>query len=106
MGYDDVKTVMDQTTYPYRVTGSGADGDKFRAWLELSAVNLEYLCRGPIQGYTIVLHVPGEIPQVSKHFFVIPSLQEVSVSVEAKVVKTSEGLRHYHHEKLAIFVIY
>ncbi len=92
---------MDSTTYPYKVTGSGADGDKLRAWLELSAENLEYLCRGPIQGYTIVLHLPGEIPQVSKHFFLIPLLQEVSVSVEAKIVKTSEGLRQYNHERLA-----
>lgn len=99
-GYD---TNIRFDSYPYRVAGSGADGDKLRAWLELSAINLEYLCRGPIQGYTIVLHVPGEIPQVSKHFFLIPQLQEVSVAVKANIMKTPEDLRHYHHDRFDEF---
>lgn len=90
---------MDSPTYPYRVTGSGADGDMLDVWLELSAINVEYFCRGPMQGYTIVLHLPGEIPQVSKHFFQIPLLQEVVISVKANIIKTSDGLRNYHHER-------
>lgn len=90
-------------TYPYRVTGSGADGDRLRAWLELSAKNLEYKCRGPIQGYTIALHLPGEIPQISKYYYIVPLLQEVSVSVKANIIRTSDGLRHYHHERLRLF---
>lgn len=93
------KNNIELDAYPYRVAGSGADGDRLTAWLELSAINLDNYCRGPIQGYTIVFHLPGEIPQVSKYYFVIPLLQEVSVSVKANIIKTSEGLRHYDHER-------
>lgn len=94
-GYDAITD-----SHPYRVSGSGQNGDKLRIWLELSAINLDYLCRGPTQGYTIVLHLPGEIPQVSKHYFLIPYLQEVSVSVKANVMKTSDDLRRLNYERL------
>lgn len=94
----------DSQTYPYRVAGSGADGHRLRAWLELSTVNLENLCRGPTQGYKVVLHLPGEIPQVSKYYSLIPLLQEVSVSVKANIMKTSEGLRYYHHKRCVTFI--
>lgn len=96
-GYDpDIK---DNLTYPYRVAGSGADRDKLNAWLESAALHWDSLCRGPIQGYSIVLHVPGEIPQVSKYFSLIPVLQVVSVAVKANIIKTSEGLRDYSYER-------
>lgn len=85
------------------MAGAGADGFRLRAWLELSTINLENVCHGPIQGYTMVLHVPGELPQVSKYYYLIPQLQEVSVAVKANIIKTSEGLRHYHHERLTNF---
>lgn len=81
------------------MAGAGADGYRLRAWLELATINLENLCIGPIQGYKMVLHVPGEIPQVSKYYSLIPMLQEVSVSVKANIMKTSDGLKHYHHER-------
>ncbi|XP_037040054.1 pickpocket protein 28-like [Bradysia coprophila] len=98
-GYNNNVEIYSPTTYPYRVAGSGADGDKLRLWLELTASSRENWCHGPAHGYKIVLHVPGEIPQVAKHFFLIPPLQDVSVSVKVNIIKTSEGLRHYHHER-------
>lgn len=99
-GYDTGSIDIDSpTTYPYRVAGSGADGDKLRLWLELTTSYKENWCHGPTHGYKIILHVPGEIPQVAKHFFLIPQLQEVAVSVKANIIKTSEGLRPYHHER-------
>lgn len=92
-GYDQTIPV-DPQTYPFRVFGSGARVGMF-VLLRLYEQHLEYLCRGPVQGFKILLHTPGEVPQVSKHYFRVPLLQEVLVSVKPNMITTSEGLRHY-----------
>ncbi|XP_037031858.1 pickpocket protein 28-like isoform X2 [Bradysia coprophila] len=92
-GYD-TSIEIDPQTYPYRVFGSGARVGLF-VLLKLYEQNLEYICRGPVQGFKILLHTPGEVPQVSKHYFRVPLLQEVLVSVKPNMITTSEGLRHY-----------
>lgn len=81
-------------TFPFRVFGSGARVGLF-VLLSLYEQHLEYICRGPVQGFKFLLHTPGEIPQVSKHYFRVPLLQEVLVSVKPNMITTSEGLRHY-----------
>lgn len=92
-GYDD-SVVTEGEQYPYRVFGAGARAGLF-VLLRLYEKDLEYLCRGPVQGFKILLHTPGEIPQVSKHYFRVPLLQEVLVSVKPNMITTSDGLRHY-----------
>ncbi|KAG4070425.1 hypothetical protein HA402_005657 [Bradysia odoriphaga] len=80
-GYD-TSIEIDPQTYPYRVFGSGARVGLF-VLLKLYEQNLEYICRGPVQGFKILLHTPGEVPQVSKHYFRVPLLQEVfSMSID------------------------
>lgn len=81
-------------TYPHRVFGAGARVGLF-ALLRLFEQDLEYICRGPVQGFKVLLHTPGEIPQVSRHYFRVPLLQEVLVSVKPNMITTSDGLRHY-----------
>lgn len=96
-GYDP-KIPADPLTYPFRVLGAGARVGLF-ALLRLYEQHLEYLCRGPVQGFKILLHTPGEIPQVSKHYFRVPMLSEVLVSVKPNMITTSEGLRHYEPDR-------
>ena len=50
---------------------------------------------GPVQGFKILLHTPGEIPRVSKQYFRVPLNQEVVVSVKPNMITTSEGLVGY-----------
>ena len=50
---------------------------------------------GPVQGFKILLHTPGEIPRVSKQYFRVPLNQEVVVSVKPNMITTSEGLIGY-----------
>lgn len=92
-GYNDTGGNVAET-YPNRVFGAGARAGLF-ALLRLYEQDLEYLCRGPVQGFKILLHTPGEVPQVSKHYFRVPLEQEVLVSVKPNMITTSEGLRHY-----------
>lgn len=92
-GYSDNGGSVTET-YPYRVFGAGARVGLF-ALLRLYEQDLEYICRGPVQGFKILLHTPGEIPQVSRHYFRVPLFQEVLVSVKPQMITTSKGLRHY-----------
>lgn len=82
------------TPFPVRVLGAGARAGLF-ILLRLYEYDLDYICRGPVQGFKILLHTPGEIPQVSKQYFRVPLNQEVVVSVKPNMITTSEGLRGY-----------
>jgi amiloride-sensitive sodium channel len=83
---------------PRRVLGSGAKAG-LNIVLGLFETDLEYLCRGPVQGFKILLHTPGEIPRVSKHYFRVPLHQEVLVSVKPQIITTAGNLDQYHYNR-------
>lgn len=91
----DQSDIDEPQTYPYRVLAAGSRGGLF-VLLRLYEENLDYICRGPVQGFKILLHQPGESPQLSRQYFRVPLLQEVLVSVKPNMMQTSEGLRDYH----------
>lgn len=86
--------IQPNETYPHRVFGAGARAGFF-ALLKLNDTDAEYVCRGPVQGFKVLLHIPGEVPQVSKHYFRVPLLEEVLISIKPNMITTSENLRHY-----------
>lgn len=88
----------DPSTYPRRVLGPGARAG-FNIVLKLTEPDLDYICRGPVQGFKILLHTPGEIPRVSKQYFRVPLRQEVVVSVKPNMMTTSSGLLDYEPER-------
>lgn len=94
-GYDTTASV---DPFPVRVLAAGARGGLF-VLLRLYDYDLDYICRGPVQGFKILLHTPGEMPQVSKQYFRIPLNTEVIVSVKPNMMTTSEGLRHYEPKR-------
>ena len=69
--------------------------DGLIAVLRLFEQDLEYLCRGPVQGFKIILHTPSEVPEVSKHYFRVPTFQEVMMSVKPQMITTSDDLIGY-----------
>lgn len=87
-------TGRDVDPYPGRVAGAGKRAGLF-ILLRLYEYDLDYMCRGPVQGFKILLHTPGEIPAVSKQYFRVPLQQEVIVAVKPNMITTSEGLKHY-----------
>lgn len=86
------------TPYPLRVLSAGARAGIFVV-LPLYKYDLDYICRGPVQGFKIHLHTPGEIPRVSKQYFRVPLNQEVVVAVKPNMITTSEGLRDYNPQR-------
>jgi hypothetical protein len=47
--------------------------------LEVDNYMNDGLCKGPIQGYKVYLHLPNEIPQISKHYYLVPYRQLVQI---------------------------
>lgn len=80
--------------YPFRANSAGSRGGLFFL-LRLYSYDFEYLCRGPVLGFKVLLHAPDEMPQISKHYFRVPLNQETIVAVKPKVTTTSARLRSY-----------
>lgn len=88
----------DLNEYPYRMPNAGIQAGVFLV-LQTYQKDLDYLCRGPIQGFKITLHSPNEVPQVSKYFYRVPLDQEVSISVQPQMITTKDPhLRKYSSE--------
>lgn len=81
--------------YPLRVLSAGARAG-LSVLLPLYKYDLDYICRGPVQGFKVHLHTPGEMPRVSKQYFRVPLNQEVIAAVKPNMMTTSAGLRAYN----------
>jgi acid-sensing ion channel, other len=57
------------------------------------------LCKGPIKGFKVYLHLPSETPQISKHYYLVPYHQSVQIKIIPKLIGTTPGLRHFSVEK-------
>ncbi|XP_036336958.1 pickpocket protein 28 [Rhagoletis pomonella] len=100
---DGYSASADPETYPERVLGPGARAGLYMV-LNGFEQDFDNLCRGPVQGFKIILHTPGEVAQISKQYFRIPFDQEVLISIKPKIITTSEGLRYYEpHRRQCYF---
>uniref|UniRef100_A0A034WQE2 Sodium channel protein Nach n=1 Tax=Bactrocera dorsalis TaxID=27457 RepID=A0A034WQE2_BACDO len=100
---DGYSASADPETYPERVLGPGARAGLYMV-LNGFEQDFDNMCRGPVQGFKIILHTPGEVAQISKQYFRIPFDQEVLISIKPKIITTSEGLRHYEpHRRQCYF---
>lgn len=91
---DGYEQGADLESHPHRVLAAGSRAGLF-VLLSLYDQELDYLCRGPVQGFKILLHTPGELPRVSKQYFRVPTLQEVIVAVRPQMMQTSTNLKDY-----------
>ncbi|XP_034256548.1 pickpocket protein 28-like isoform X2 [Thrips palmi] len=84
----------DLETFPRRALGNGAKSGLF-ILLRAYTQDCDYLCRGPVQGFKVLLHNPAEIPRIGQQYFRAPLNQEVVVVVKPSMMTTSDGLRDY-----------
>jgi acid-sensing ion channel, other len=57
------------------------------------------LCKGPIKGFNVYLHLPNEAPQISKHYYLVPFEQTVQINIIPKMIKTAPELRDFSIDK-------
>ncbi|KAL0821734.1 hypothetical protein ABMA28_005159 [Loxostege sticticalis] len=92
-------------TYPHRGSGYGAKSGMAFV-MKTKEVALDYLCRGPVQGFKILLHNPAELPRLSQQYFRSPLSQEVVVAVKPNMMTTSDGLKPYLPERRKCYFPY
>lgn len=81
-----------EPAYPQRAHSAGQRGSLV-VIMQQPEADLDYLCRGPVQGYKVILHSPHESPFVSRHYFRAPLNHETTVTIRPKVQQASEELR-------------
>lgn len=86
-GYDDG---FNGSGYPLRIFNARQE-----VMVRLYEEDLEYMCRGPIHGFKLFLHTPGQVLKTSRHSFRIPLSEVAEISINPKLITTSEELRDY-----------
>lgn len=99
--YDYGKGLHQSDEYPLRVFGAS---DGLFVHLRAYDKDMDNLCRYAVQGYKLLLHTSGEIPQISKYFYRIPLNHEVILSVKPILMTTSDTLGHYRPERRKCFL--
>ncbi|XP_055840672.1 pickpocket protein 28-like [Episyrphus balteatus] len=87
-----------EETFPKRVLGDG-ELESLILFITDSKQNNEFMCRNGVHGFKIILHTPGEEPNVSKKFVSIPYDQTAVITINPQIVSTSDGLEDYDPER-------
>lgn len=90
-GYEDV---MNKNSYPMRIYNSRSDAS-LRMELYLDDDKFYSCGFGAHAGFRLFIHVPGEVPKMSRKFVYVSVLEDVSLSIQATMITTSDGLRSY-----------
>lgn len=83
---------------PARALGSGMSNG-LKVNLKIHEEDIDHTCRGPIEGFKVLLHTPSDIPQSTAEYIRIPSSQEVIVIVTPNIITASKDLRKYSPTK-------
>ncbi|XP_041783523.1 pickpocket protein 28-like [Anopheles merus] len=65
--------------------------------------DVDYMCTGFSQGYKLMIHDPGEYPQVSMRNMRIPFGHEISIALKPQMIVTSPSAADYSWEKRQCF---
>ncbi|CAH1408253.1 unnamed protein product [Nezara viridula] len=81
-------------SYPRRALHSGSYGGIF---IVPGAIreDADHYCKGPVEGFKVLIHNPAEYPVVGMRYLRIPLLQEVVIMVQPNIMTTSKNLISY-----------
>lgn len=89
-GYEDNRAAG-RFLFPYRVINAGSKAG-LEVVMALKMQDLDYSCRGPVQGFKVALHPSDELPQIDGQYFRIAVGQAVRVSIKPNVLRTTASL--------------
>lgn len=87
----------DSDLYPHRALNTGIKSGLVIA-VHQKHEDVDYLCRGPVQGVKVHIHSPGELPS-SKNYVRIPVRKEVMVSVKVQMDSAAGSLEFLSPEQ-------
>lgn len=88
--------------YPIRVFNARQDA-ALGIETRLSVKDLEYLCRGSIQGFKVFLSAPGESFKMSRDFYRVPLSENANIFIKPRLITTSKDLRSYKPKQRQCF---
>lgn len=98
-GYDDE---TNKKYYPHRIFNAKPDGAldlNFHLWNN----DLELSCGSIKSAYRIFLHMPGEVPNMSRDVLQVAPSEIAEFSIKVTLTTTSEGLRRYEPSQRQCF---
>lgn len=81
-----------ERAYPHHVFGTGLQASLI-VILQVFKGDIDHLCGGGIQGFTVMFHPPNEAPQVFKKYFHLSPGKTISLSIEPKMTTTPDNIR-------------
>lgn len=90
----------------------GFSGSEFglNVVLSMKTTDLDYMCKGPIQGFKARVHSPDEHPQLMNGFFRVPLNGDIVVSMQSEIysddVNVGEKCHTSDTKKLEFFHLY
>lgn len=85
---------FDEKNYPSRVFNAKPKNGLV-TFMQTFDRDLEYICRGAVQGFLIFLTAPGETFRTPRHPIRVPYLEQVEILIKPRLYITSNGLRRY-----------
>lgn len=80
--------------YPIRIFNSKPSG-ALKLFLQQINEDSPFKCHSLNTGFRVFINMPGEVPGISGLVFQIPTDEVVQISIRAKLITTSGGLRIY-----------
>lgn len=96
-GYKDQKEF---NVYPHRALPNSFYG--LNVVLSLKTSDLDFMCKGPVQGFKVKIHSSNEFPQISEGYFRIPLNEEVIVGLKPEKISDEtkfDGTCHTYESK-------
>lgn len=82
--------------FPYRVISNEKNSLRFIA--QIKDFDMDFICRGPNQGFQIYWNVPGEVPNSMSKSIFIPDQQDVVILMKPTMVTIARRLLDYSPE--------
>lgn len=98
-GYEDGEQ---NYSYPRRICNAKPSS----ALLFILCLNdqiIEYVCPDRIPGFRFFLHMPGEVPAMTRKYFQVSRLEATGVLIKPTYVSTSDGLRSFSPKQRQCF---
>uniref|UniRef100_A0A182HXE9 Uncharacterized protein n=1 Tax=Anopheles arabiensis TaxID=7173 RepID=A0A182HXE9_ANOAR len=89
-------------TEPMYARGAGLHAG-LTLFLRQNKEDVDYMCTGFSQGYKLMIHDPGEYPQVSMRNMRLPFGHEISIALKPQMMITSPSAADYSWEKRQCF---
>lgn len=95
-GYFDRKDGS-TSSYPFRTYSSGIQSSLIVVF-RVHDKNVDHLCGGGIQGFTVTFQLPNDVPDVYRQTFHVGLGKAVQLSIEPKVVEIPNEVKKFGPE--------